>query len=133
MINNIQEQKDSLLPPPEILVKYQELGINEDLLELVKMEQEHRHILQKKYQLSYRMGQLFGFILSLVFILGIFKLINNSYITEAYVISGIFVATLIVLTVLVRKNNKRTTTRRTTTTRAPRSTQPRRSSRNYNR
>ena len=133
MINNIQEQKDSLLPPPEILVKYQELGINEDLLELVKMEQEHRHILQKKYQLSYRMGQLFGFILSLVFILGIFKLINNSYITEAYVISGIFVATLIVLTVLVRKNNKRTTTRRTTTTRAPRSTQPRRGSRNYNR
>ena len=133
MINNIQEPKDSLLPPPEILVKYQELGINEDLLELVKIEQEHRHILQKKYQLSYRMGQLFGFILSLVFILGIFKLINNSYITEAYVISGIFVATLIVLTVLVRKNNKRTTTRRTTTTRAPRSTQPRRGSRNYNR
>lgn len=133
MINNIQEPKDSLLPPPEILVKYQELGINEDLLDLVKAEQEHRHILQKKYQLSYRMGQLFGFILSLVFILGIFKLINNSYITEAYIISGIFVITLIVLTMLVRKNNKRPTARRTTTTRTPRTSQPRRSIRNYNR
>lgn len=133
MTNNIQEQKDSLLPPPEILVKYQELGINEDLLELVKIEQEHRHFLQKKYQLSYRMGQLFGFILSLIFMCGIFELIKNNNITEAYVISGIFVITLIILTILVRKNNKRSTTRKITTTRTPRTTQPRRSIRNYNR
>lgn len=133
MISNTQEQKDSLLPPPEILVKYQELGINEDLLNLVKTEQEHRHVLQKKYQFSYRIGQIFGFILSLVFMLGIFRLINNSYIKEAYIISGIFAGLLIVLTMLVRKGNKKTTTRRTTTTRTTRTPQVRRNSRSYNR
>ena len=89
MVNNI-EQKDSLLPPPEILVKYQELGKGEDIIKLVKKEQEHRHMLQKKYQLNYRMGQIFGFILCVLIIIGTFSLVNNGYSTEAYILLAIF-------------------------------------------
>ena len=132
MINNSQEQqKDSLLPPPEILLKYQELGINKNLIELVKAEQEHRHLLQNKYQINYRMGQLFGFILCLTFIIGIFKSMNNGYITESYILTGIFCLLVLLISIIVRSNKKTTTRRTSSTTIRSRTPQRRNSTRNY--
>ena len=129
--NNIQEQqKDSLLPPPEILMKYQELGIGEDLLELVKAEQEHRHTLQNKYQVNYRMGQLFGFIICLLFICNIFRLIGDGYSIEAYILFGIFSLLLLTITLEVRSGKKATAKRASTTTRN-RVAQRRNASKNY--
>ena len=75
MLNNV-EQKDSLLPPPEIISRYKELGIDNDIIDLVKNEQEHRHILQNKYQNNYRMGQIFGFLLCALVIVNVFNLIK---------------------------------------------------------
>ena len=130
--NNLQEQKDSLLPPPEILVRYQELGINDDLIELVKAEQKHRHMLQNKYQLSYRVGQIFGLLICLSFISGIFKLASNGYKTEAYIFFGLFSLLLIIITLLLRTNKKQIIRRTTTTTRNIRTNNiQRRGNRNY--
>lgn len=107
MINNSsQERKDSLLPPPEILTKYEELGIGEDLIDLVQKEQEHRHNLQKKYLKAYRTGQLFSYILSLLFLYGIFILVKLDYVREAYVIMGLFVVLIIAITLIIRLDKK---------------------------
>ena len=90
--NNLNDnnKKDSLLPPPEILVKYEELGIGEDLINLIKKEQEHRHILQNKYFRVYLFGQILGFLTFLLFIYEIFKLVRIDYIREAYIMFGLF-------------------------------------------
>lgn len=130
MINN-QEQRDSLLPPPEILTKYKESGMSEDLIELVRTEQEHRHILQNKYQLSYRMGQIFGFVLSFTVIYNVFNLMNNGYTKESYFLLAIFSLLLVIITFLVRNNRKTTTRRNNNTTRNRNTYSPRRNVRNY--
>lgn len=130
--SNSQEQKDSLLPPPEILVKYQELGINEDLINLVKIEQEHRHKLQNGYQLSYRIGQLFGFIIALFFLHGIFKMANNGKILQTYIIFGLF-ALLITILTIISKSGRKQTIKKTINVRNTRIQNQRRNSRNYSR
>lgn len=107
MINNLnQERKDSLLPPPEILTKYEELGIGEDLIDLIQKEQEHRHNLQKKYLKAYRTGQLFSYLLSLVFLYGIFKLVKLDYVREAYIILSLFTVLIIAVTLIIRFDKK---------------------------
>lgn len=100
------EQKNSLLPPPEILEKYQQLGINEDLVKLIKIEQEHRHKLQNKYLLNYRLGQTFSFVLCLFFLYIIFDLVKFGYKIEAYIILTVFVFLTLSVTILLRINNK---------------------------
>ncbi len=114
MINNNlsnENRKDSILPPPEILVKYEELGIGDDLISLVKKEQEHRHLLQKKYARVYFYGQLFNFILSTLFIYEVFKLVRIEYTKEAYILFALFAALIIVVTIIL-KSEKRSTQRR---------------------
>ena len=115
MINNSNlEQKDSLLPPPEILVKYQELGKGDDIIKLVKKEQEHRHLLQKKYQTNYRMGQIFGFILCALIIINIFSLLKAGMKIESYIMLGVFSLLTIIICFITR--TKKTSTKRTTNT-----------------
>ena len=115
MINNSNlEQKDSLLPPPEILVKYQELGKGDDIIKLVKKEQEHRHLLQKKYQTNYRMGQIFGFILCALIIINIFSLLKAGMKIESYIMLGVFSLLTIIICFVTR--TKKTGTKRTTNT-----------------
>ena len=112
--NNNLEQKDSLLPPPEILVKYQELGKGDDIIKLVKKEQEHRHLLQKKYQTNYRMGQLFGFILCALIIVNIFSLLKAGMKIESYIMLGIFSLLTIIICFITR--TKKASIKRTTNT-----------------
>ena len=109
MINNNlnnENRKDSILPPPEILVKYEELGIGEDLIDLIKKEQEHRHSLQKKYARAYFCGQMFGFILSMTFIYEIFKLVQMEYMKEAYILFALFAILIIVITIILRSEKR---------------------------
>lgn len=101
MINN-SEQRDSLLPPPEIISRYKELGVGEDIIKLVKKEQEHRHILQNKYQNNYRMGQIFGFLLCSLVIINIFKLIKIGLVFESYVMLISFSLLTVVICFLTR-------------------------------
>lgn len=101
MINN-SEQRDSLLPPPEIISRYKELGVGEDIIKLVKKEQEHRHILQNKYQNNYRMGQIFGFLLCSLVIINIFKLIKIGLVFESYIMLISFSLLTVVICFLTR-------------------------------
>ena len=101
MINN-SEQRDSLLPPPEIISRYKELGVGEDIIKLVKKEQEHRHILQNKYQNNYRMGQIFGFLLCSLVIINIFKLIRIGLVFESYIMLTSFSLLAVVICFLTR-------------------------------
>jgi uncharacterized membrane protein len=63
-----------VLPPPEALQKYEHLlkGTAERLLTLAEKEAEHRRELtaqgMKRYYFSYNLGQIFGFTISLSFI-----------------------------------------------------------------
>ena len=123
--NNNLEQKDSLLPPPEILVKYQELGKGDDIIKLVKKEQEHRHLLQKKYQTNYRMGQLFGFILCALIIVNIFSLMKAGMKIESYIMLGIFSLLTIIICFITR--TKKANTKRTSTNNNIKRTQRRKS------
>lgn len=103
--NNNNTEKE-LLPPPELLTRYKELGLGENLVEIVKKEQEHRHNLQKKYLLSYRIGQLFGFILILFFLKLVFGLMEKGFKTEAYIFTGVFILATFIIVIILRVNNK---------------------------
>ena len=67
-----QEKKETLLPPPELLERYESIskGLSKDLVELVKKEQEHRHKLQDKYLMHFRCGQFFGalFLIAVIYL-----------------------------------------------------------------
>ena len=104
--NNINNMEKELLPSPELLAKYKELGLGEDLAKLVKEEQEHRHNLQKKYLINYRIGQLFGFILILFFLKLVFGLVEKGFRTEAYVLSGVYVLSTLIIVIILRVNNR---------------------------
>ncbi len=112
---NNENKKDSILPPPEILARYEELGIGEDLINLIEKEQEHRHLLQKKYFRVYRCGQVFSFILSLLFVYELFKLIRMDYIKEAYIIFVLFAALIIIVTMILRSEKRNVQKRRAAT------------------
>ncbi|MDR2077566.1 MAG: hypothetical protein LBP39_01210 [Rickettsiales bacterium] len=100
------ERRDSLLPPVEILKQYEGLQAGEDLINLVKSEQKHRHYLQNKYSNSHRLGQIFSFAVSTYFIYEIFGLIKLDYIREAYILSGIFSAMVLGVTLVLRANKE---------------------------
>lgn len=118
MLNNT-EQKDSLLPPPEIISRYKELGVGEDIIKLVKKEQEHRHVLQNKYQNNYRMGQFFGFLLCVLVIINIFYLIKIGFTIEAYSMLACFSILTIAICFITRTKS---CTRRKISTNSRRST-----------
>lgn len=106
MTYNNNSTEKNLLPSPEILSRYKELGLGEDLVKLVKEEQKHRHNLQKKYLLNYRLGQLFGFILMLFFLKSVFNLVEKGFTKEAYILSGVFILSTLVIVIILRVNNK---------------------------
>lgn len=113
MNNNTQHNKEKVeafLPPAELIQKYEELGIGEDLISLVREEQEHRHRLQKKYLLCYIIGQILGFVLSFIVAHGVYDLILKGYQKEAYILLGVFFVLTIYIFSSVRKD--RDTTKR---------------------
>jgi uncharacterized membrane protein len=94
---------EPLLPPPEVLDKYKELGFGENLVELVRIEQRHRHSLQKKYAANYRLGQLSGFLVALYFFIEIFRLINKGLDKQAYILTLILSALVLSVSLIIRK------------------------------
>lgn len=106
-MNNIQEKKETLLPPPELLERYESIskGLSKELVGLVKKEQEHRHKLQEKYLLHFRCGQLFGSLFLLYVIFMIFDLARHGDFALAYLMAAMF-GLLIVLILLQYKKDK---------------------------
>ena len=106
-MNIIQEKKETLLPPPELLERYEGIskGLSKDLVELVKNEQIHRHKLQDKYLMHFRLGQIFGSLFLICVIYMIFDLAKNGNPTVAYFMTAIF-GLLIVLILLQYKKDK---------------------------
>lgn len=98
------EKVDAMLPPPELLERYKSLGFGDNLIDLVKIEQTHRHNLQKKYLLCYKLGQILGFIIIMFFFYSIFKLMNQNMRTEAYILSGIFSILTLIIVIFLRNN-----------------------------
>lgn len=93
-------QRDPLLPPPELLARYDDIekGMSKKLVEIIKKEQEHRQSLQKKYLFHYRLGQLFGFGYGIFIMCKIFELAKMGKENVAYTLTVIFgVLTLVIL------------------------------------
>ena len=90
-MNNIQ-QKETLLPPPELLERYEGIskGLSKDLVDLIKKEQEHRHALQDKYLMHFRIGQIFGAIFLIYIISMVFETAKNGNFAIAYLMAGLF-------------------------------------------
>ena len=106
-MNIIQEKKEILLPPPELLERYESIskGLSKDLIELVKKEQLHRHKLQDRYLMHFRLGQIFGSLFLIYIIYMIFDLAKTGNLTIAYLMSAMF-GLLIVLILLQYKKDK---------------------------
>ena len=102
-----QEKKETLLPPPELLERYESIskGLSKDLVELVKKEQEHRHKLQDKYLMHFRCGQFFGALFLIVVIYLIFDLAKCGCLKTAYAMLGTF-AFIIILILMQYKKDK---------------------------
>lgn len=107
-MNNItQEKKEILLPPPELLERYESIskGLSKDLVEIIKKEQMHRHELQDKYLMHFRFGQFFGAVFLIFVIYMIFDLAKSGNLTLAYSLTGVF-GVLIFLILLQYKKDK---------------------------
>lgn len=102
-----QEKKETLLPPPELLERYESIskGLSKDLVELVKKEQEHRHKLQDKYLMHFRCGQFFGALFLIAVIYLVFDLAKCGHAEIAYTMLGIF-AVIIILILMQYKKDK---------------------------
>ena len=103
---NNNTQKESLLPPPELLERYEliQKGLSKEFLDLVKKEQEHRHRMQNKYLFHFRIGQIFGASFLLYVIYGIFNLIKEGKLIPAYCTLGIFAIIILFILIQYRKD-----------------------------
>lgn len=100
-----QEKNEAILPPVELLEKYEKIskGLSKELVSLLKKEQEHRHKMQKMYLRNFRLGQLFGAAFLLFMILVIFELAKNGS-TD---VSCIMSAVLGILMILIAYKHKK--------------------------
>jgi uncharacterized membrane protein len=94
---------EALLPPPELLERYKELGMGTSLIEVIKAEQKHRHGLQNKYAVSYRIGQILGAVVVLTYLRGAFRLISNGMQRQAYILTSILCAFVLLAVFIVRR------------------------------
>jgi uncharacterized membrane protein len=105
MIERPNNRIDSLLPPPEVLERYRELGMGENLVDLIRAEQKHRHALQNRYAISYRVGQITGMVAVLYYFYGVFNLIGRGLEKQAYTLTYIL-SGLVLLSVLIIRRKK---------------------------
>lgn len=105
-MNNMQEKKEMLLPPPELLERYESVskGLANNLVDLVKKEQEHRHRLQNKYLTHFRLGQLCGIAVVLYVVYEIFDLVKRGQTNIAYIMSGIFALMFLLILAQYKKD-----------------------------
>jgi uncharacterized membrane protein len=92
IVNNNIKKDEPLLPPSELLKRYDEVykGLTKELVELVKKEQEQRHRIQNFYLWHFRLGQVCGVAFLFYIFKNIFDLINNGNLNVAYILIGIF-------------------------------------------
>lgn len=107
MNTNNNERRETLLPPPELLERYEGIskGLSKNLIDLVKDEQKHRHRLQKKYLNHFRCGQFFGGMFLMYIMFMIFDLARYGDFALAYFMCAMF-GLLIVLILMQYKKDK---------------------------
>jgi len=105
-----QNRFEGTIPSAETLAKYENIakGSATQLVEILKREQLHRHKLQRRYAASYRLGQLFSFVLNIYIV----TLLANMCISagqisfSAYIIGGCYIMFLLVSVIESRKDRK---------------------------
>lgn len=102
-----QDKVEAFLPPVELIQKYEELGIGNDLIKLVKEEQEHRHNIQKKYIICYILGQIASLVLAIAVFFGIYKFMISGLIIHAYIVLCVYVILFIFAFIKARKDRIR--------------------------
>lgn len=105
-MNTVQEKKETLLPPPELLERYESIsaGLSKDLVELIKNEQLHRHKLQDKYLMHFRLGQIFGSLFLIYVVYMIFNLAINGNFAVAYLMTAMFGLLIVLILSQYRKD-----------------------------
>ncbi len=91
-----EQRNHNILPSPGVLESYEEIapGSVNKILEMAKLEQEHRHAWENKYlkSMAYttRVGQLLGFALAIILIYSAMALVadKNDTLASVVVFSG---------------------------------------------
>ena len=104
MSESNESKVDAMLSPPELLARYKEMGLGDNLVDLVKDEQKHRHSLQKKYFCAYILGQILGCGIIVFFLTNIFCLMKQGLKQESYILSLIFCCLMVIITYIIRSN-----------------------------
>ena len=114
--NNYKNRKPKLshniLPPPRIIEAYDEIspGSASQLFEMAISEQKHRHNWENQYLnkhiKSYRLGQIFSFITSILLIVSTVFLVDRGYndIAKYLPISGF--SAIIIISILSARGRK---------------------------
>ena len=101
------------LPPPEELIKYNEVIENgaERILKMAELQQQHRMKLEEKVistQLKESLrGQIFGFLIGMSGIIGSLLIANNGFETAGSIIGGTSLVGLVSVFVLGKRNQKK--------------------------
>ena len=105
-MNNNQDKKEMLLPPAELLERYDNIskGLSKELVSLILKEQEHRHKIQNQYLMHFRLGQIFGASFLIYIIYKIFELIKNNQNNVAYTLIGVFGFLIVLILYQYRKD-----------------------------
>jgi uncharacterized membrane protein len=112
----VQHKIDTTLPPVELLERYERVakGSSTELIKLIKEEQEHRHKLQCRYSISYRMGQIFSLLFNVYLVTLIAKmyLLSEKGSVALYVVIGFYVLFLLI-SVMESKSDRKALTLKT--------------------
>lgn len=111
-----KRRSDSTLPPVELLERYERVakGSSKELIKLVKDEQEHRHNLQRKYAISYRMGQIFSLLFNVYLVTLIAKmyLLSEKGNVALYSVIG-FYSFFLIVSILGSRSDRKALTLKT--------------------
>jgi len=112
----IQQRTDRTLPPAELLERYERVakGSSTELIKLIKEEQEHRHKLQNRYLISYRMGQIFSLLFNVYLVTLIAKiyLLSEKGSIALYSATGFYILFLLI-TIIESKSDRKALTLKT--------------------
>ncbi|MDR2527152.1 MAG: DUF2335 domain-containing protein [Rickettsiales bacterium] len=104
---NSNNQKEPLLPPPELLRRYDEVykGLSNELLDLVKKEQKHRHKIQERYLMQFRIGQIAGIVFLSYIFYAIFDFLKMGHTGIAYSLL-LLLSLILLMSIYQYKSNK---------------------------
>lgn len=101
------DRRDTLLPPAELLERYESIypDSTKELMDMARKEQKHRHSLQRKYLMQFRLGQLFGVIFTGYILFEIFRMLKMGMYVQGYVTLFVF-AILIMQIIRVYRSDR---------------------------